>query len=107
MSFMDPKPLTPGALDAAVAGKVTTPGSAVATALTATILTQSGEVVSGDQGALLADEMRWFRNQLGGVDTEPVDILCVGDSTMEGARALTRAAAGTITNQPAITEEPS
>jgi len=39
MSFMDPKPLTPGALDAAVAGKVTTPGSAVATALTATYVT--------------------------------------------------------------------
>jgi hypothetical protein len=35
--------------------------------------------------------LRWFRNQVGGVATAPVDILFVSDSTCEGARALTRA----------------
>ena len=86
-----PAYLAQTALNTAYTGETPLPTRLSASQLTATILTQSGEVVSGDQGALLADEMRWFRNQLGGVDTEPVDILCVGDSTMEGARALTRA----------------
>jgi hypothetical protein len=34
--FLDPKPLTVAGLDNAVSGKITTPGSAVATALNAT-----------------------------------------------------------------------
>lgn len=40
MSFLDPKPITAAGLDAATAAKVNTPGSATATALSATILDQ-------------------------------------------------------------------
>ncbi|MCW3766485.1 GDSL-type esterase/lipase family protein [Paenarthrobacter sp. PAE-2] len=44
-----------------------------------------------DVRSLAVTPLRWFRNQVGGVASAPVDILFVGDSTMEGARAATRA----------------
>lgn len=36
------------------------------------------------------DALRWFKFRLGQIDTSPVNILGIGDSTMEGARASVR-----------------
>lgn len=49
-----------------------------------------GEAGGADPGAAVSDPLRWFRTQLGNVSAAPVDVLVVGDSTAEGARAATR-----------------
>jgi len=90
MSFMDPKPLTPGALDAAVAGKVTTPGSAVATALTATIDTQiEGSSYLPATFALKTDPLATIKALVSKRDTLPVVVVSTGSSTPAGLNAST------------------
>jgi len=52
MSFMDPKPLTPGALDAAAAALAGNPASALAGELSATILDNVEDVAADPVGVL-------------------------------------------------------
>ena len=49
MSLLDPKPLLPGKLDEAVTELATTPGSAFATAQSATIDTQVDPKIAAEQ----------------------------------------------------------
>jgi len=53
MGFLDPKPLTTAGLDTATAAKITTPGTATATALNATI----GDKILADTPDLVASEI--------------------------------------------------
>jgi hypothetical protein len=73
--FLDPKPLTVAALDTAVSGKITTPGSATATALSATILDLGNEnfVPKGStQVGLDTDGVPYFSDALAFTDAVPV-----------------------------------
>jgi lysophospholipase L1-like esterase len=83
MGFLDVK-VNPANLDPLVAGKITTPGTAVATALSATYASAASLAAKSDA---VPFGLEAWRLALANRDYARADIACLGDSTTEGRGA--------------------